>query len=44
MAEDPEGFLEYADWMGIPIIPFTITLDRLKSLLAHQALALNEAG
>jgi len=30
--------------MGIPIIPFTITLDRLKSLLAHQVLTLNEAG
>jgi hypothetical protein len=44
MAEDPEGFLEYADWMGIPIIPYAITLDRLKSLLAHEALVLSEAG
>lgn len=44
MAGDPEGFLEYADWMGIPIIPFTIALDRLKSFLAHQVMTLNDAG
>ena len=37
MAEDPEGFLEYSDWMGIPIMPYTITLERFKSLLADQA-------
>lgn len=37
MAADPEGFLEYADWMGIPIIPYTVTLDRFKSLLLAQA-------
>jgi hypothetical protein len=40
MAEDPEGFLEYSDWMGIPIIPYPITLDRFKSLLADQAIKL----
>jgi Protein of unknown function (DUF1638) len=40
MAEDPEGFLEYSDWMGIPIIPYSITLDRFKSLLTEQALKL----
>jgi len=37
MAEDPEGFLEYADWMGIPLIPYAVPLDRFKSLLADQA-------
>ena len=37
MAEDPEGFLEYSDWMGIPIIPYPIRLDRFKMLLAAQA-------
>ena len=37
MAADPEGFLEYADWMGIPIIPYPISLDRFKMLLAAQA-------
>ncbi len=37
MAEKPEEFLEYSDWMGIPIIPYTITLDRFKGLLTEQA-------
>jgi hypothetical protein len=37
MAEKPEEFLEYADWMGIPISPYPVTLDRFKSLLADQA-------
>ena len=41
MAEKPEEFLEYSDWMGIPIQPFNITLDRLKSLLTQQATELN---
>jgi hypothetical protein len=25
MAEHPEDFLEYSDWMGIPIIPYPVT-------------------
>ncbi len=37
MAEKPEEFLEYSDWMGIPIIPYTITLDHFKNLLSEQA-------
>lgn len=37
MTADPEGFLEYSDWMGIPITPCTVTLDRFKSLLTEQA-------
>jgi len=37
MAEQPEFFLEYSDWMGIPIIPYPITLDRFKLLLSDQA-------
>ena len=36
MAEHPEEFLEYSDWMGIPIQPYPITLDRFKSLLVAQ--------
>jgi hypothetical protein len=39
MAEKPEEFLEYSDWMGIPIQPYAISLDRFKSLLleaVHQ--------
>jgi hypothetical protein len=37
MAEHPEDFLEYSDWMGIPIIPYPVSLDRFKILLAEQA-------
>ena len=37
MAEHAEEFLEYSDWMGIPIQPCSVSLDRFKSLLAEQA-------
>ena len=37
MAEHPEKLLEYSDWMGIPIQPYPITLDRFKSLLREAA-------
>jgi hypothetical protein len=40
MEEQPEAFLEYSDWMGIPITPHPITLDRFKSLLTAAALKL----
>jgi len=43
MAESPEEFLEYSDWMGIPIQAYPITLDRLKSLLVEQAKKLHNA-
>ena len=33
MAEKPEEFLEYCDWMGIPMQAYPITLDRFKKLL-----------
>ncbi len=36
MEENPEEFLEYCDWMGIPMQAYPITLDRLKSLLLDQ--------
>lgn len=34
MEEHPELILEFSDWMGIPIIPQNISLDRFKTLLA----------
>ena len=37
MEEKPEEFLEYSDWMGIPIIPYSISLDRFRSLLEAAA-------
>ena len=36
MAEKPEEFLEYSDWMGIPIQGYPVSLDRFKSLLLEQ--------
>ena len=42
MAEKPEEFLEYSDWMGIPIQGYSVTLDRFKSLLSNQANALHK--
>ena len=41
MNNDPEKILEMSDWMGIPMQSCPVTLDRLKSLLAEQAEALN---
>jgi Protein of unknown function (DUF1638) len=37
VAERPEEFLEYSDWMGIPIQWYSVTLDRFKYLLLEQA-------
>ncbi len=37
MAEKPEEFLEYCDWMGIPMQPYPVTFDRFKALLADGA-------
>jgi hypothetical protein len=42
MNEHPEEFLEYSDWMGIPIQGYAVTLDRFKSLLSEQARILHE--
>jgi len=42
MAEKPEEFLEYCDWMGIPIQGYPVPLDRFKSLLLDQARILLE--
>ncbi len=40
MEEKPEEFLEYCDWMGIPMQAAAITLDRFKELLLVQAKAI----
>jgi len=41
MEEKPEEFLDYSDWMGLPIQPYPVTLDRFKSLLSEAAEKLN---
>ncbi|MFP4392459.1 MAG: DUF1638 domain-containing protein [Desulfohalobiaceae bacterium] len=37
MAEKPEEFLDYSDWMGIPIQYYPVSLDRFKDLLLQGA-------
>ena len=37
--EHPEEILELADWMGIPIEPYSITLNRLMGLLSDAVAA-----
>jgi hypothetical protein len=44
MAEQPEEFLGYSDWMGIPIQGYSVTLDRFKSLLLDQVYKLGSKG
>ena len=36
---DPERILQLSDWMGIPIDPHTIPLDRLEHLLSDCVIA-----
>ena len=43
MAEKPEEFLEYSDWMAIPIQGYQVSLDRFKSLLLEQARKLHSS-
>jgi len=40
MTEKPEEFLEYCDWMGIPMQAYPITLDRFKQLLTDALMQL----
>ena len=35
-ADQPEDLLDYADWMGIPMQGYPVTLERFKSLLLDQ--------
>jgi len=38
--EQPGKILEFSDWMRIPIEPYPVTLDRLKSILIQAKLKL----
>ena len=37
MADEPEEFLEYCDWMGIPMQAYPVSLDRFKTLITEGA-------
>ena len=36
MENKPEEILEFSDWMGIPIEPYRITLNRFRNLLLDE--------
>jgi hypothetical protein len=36
MTDNPEKILEFSDWMGIPIEPHGVTLERFKRLLSDE--------
>ncbi len=42
VAEQPEDLLEYADWMGVAMQSYPVTLDRFKSLLLEQVRVLDQ--
>jgi len=40
--KEPERILEFSDFLGIPVEPYPVTLERLKRLLLDAAAALKE--
>ncbi len=42
MEENPEEFLEYCDWMGVPMQGYPVTLDRFKRLLTDALKVLEQ--
>jgi hypothetical protein len=44
MNNDPEKLLEFSDWMGIPIEPYRVTLDRLLTLLSDEVMHFKKGG
>jgi hypothetical protein len=42
MRDNPEEILEFSDWMGIPIEPYPVTLDRLLGLLSDEVKSVEE--
>jgi hypothetical protein len=43
MQNNPEEILEFSDWMGIPVVPHPVTLDRLLGLLSDEVKAIKES-
>jgi hypothetical protein len=41
-ARHPEKILDFSDWMGIPIRPYEVSLDRFKRLLAECLLQVSQ--
>ncbi len=36
---DPEKLLEFSDWMGIPMVPRAVSLDRIQKLLLDEIIS-----
>ena len=36
MESEPEKILDFSDWMGIPLEPYVVTLDRFAGLLSEE--------
>jgi hypothetical protein len=36
VVNNPEELLEFSDWMGIPLEPYTVTLERMLGLLSNE--------
>lgn len=36
MQNNPEEILEFSDWMGIPMEPYPVTLERFLGLLSGE--------
>jgi hypothetical protein len=43
-ARHPEKILDFSDWMGIPIRPYEVSLDRFKQLLTECVLQVSRTG
>lgn len=41
---NPEELLDFSDWMGIPIEPYNVSLDRLLGLLADEVRSQQQAA
>jgi hypothetical protein len=42
MQNNPEEILEFSDWMGIPMGPYPVTLDRLLGLISNEVESLKD--
>ena len=42
MRNKPEEILDFSDWMGIPLVPYLVTLDRFLGLLSDEIKSVGE--
>jgi hypothetical protein len=44
MRDKPEEILEFSDWMGVPMTPYPVNLDRLLGLLSDEVKSISKSG